>query len=162
MPKEKNDQVNDNISDLGRQHCNRNDRNCSRRLFRQLQSQLDTVSATIRVKPTAANYSQPMTPWARKAPQSSRAMKREGSRPTWRSCRALASSLAREPFATTETRSSEKLSANSNDDSNDGDGSRGGDSSRSDDGSRSSRRDWGSTALVDILQWVDHFEPWQT
>ncbi|HVI11555.1 MAG TPA: hypothetical protein VM822_01665 [Pseudolabrys sp.] len=32
----KNDQVNDNISDLGHQHRNRNDRNCSRRLFRQL------------------------------------------------------------------------------------------------------------------------------
>jgi hypothetical protein len=32
----KNDQVNDNIADFGRQHCNRNDRNCSRRLFRQL------------------------------------------------------------------------------------------------------------------------------
>jgi hypothetical protein len=32
----KNDQVNDHIADLGRQHCNRNDRNCSRRLFWQL------------------------------------------------------------------------------------------------------------------------------
>ena len=28
--------------------------------------------------------------------------------------------------------------------------------------SRDSHKDWGSTALVDILQWVDHFEPWQT
>jgi hypothetical protein len=42
---------------------------------------LDTVSASIRVKPPAANCSQPMAPWARKAPsrkalQSSRAMRR--------------------------------------------------------------------------------------
>jgi len=36
------------------------------------------------------------------------------------------------------------------------------DDSRDDDSSRSSHRDWGSTALVDILQWLDHFEPWQT
>jgi hypothetical protein len=29
-----------------------------------------------------------------------------------------------------------------------------------DDGSRSSHKDSGSTVLVDILQWADHFEPW--
>ena len=29
-----------------------------------------------------------------------------------------------------------------------------------DDGSRSSHKDSGSTALVDILQWADHFELW--
>jgi hypothetical protein len=28
--------------------------------------------------------------------------------------------------------------------------------------SHSSRKDWGSTAPADILQWQDHFEPWQT
>jgi hypothetical protein len=26
----------------------------------------------------------------------------------------------------------------------------------------SSQKDWGSTALVDIRQWLGHFEPWQT
>jgi len=30
------------------------------------------------------------------------------------------------------------------------------------DGSRSSHKDSGSTALADILQWADHFEPSQT
>jgi hypothetical protein len=29
-----------------------------------------------------------------------------------------------------------------------------------DDGSHSSHKDSGSTALGDILQWADHFEPW--
>jgi hypothetical protein len=28
--------------------------------------------------------------------------------------------------------------------------------------SRDSHKDWGSTAPVGILPWVDHFEPWQT
>ena len=32
----------------------------------------------------------------------------------------------------------------------------------SDDGSRSGHKDLGSTALVGILQWADHFEPWQS
>jgi hypothetical protein len=42
------------------------------------------------------------------------------------------------------------------------DGSRNSDDDSRDDGSHSSYRDWDSTALVDILQWVDHFEPRQT
>jgi hypothetical protein len=41
-----------------------------------------------------------------------------------------------------------------------GDGSSDDDSHSGDDGSRSSHKDSGSTALVDILQWADHFEPW--
>jgi hypothetical protein len=28
--------------------------------------------------------------------------------------------------------------------------------------SRDSHKDWGSTALVDILRWLGHFEQWQT
>ena len=41
------------------------------------------------------------------------------------------------------------------------DGNRSDDDSRSDDGSRG-RRDWDSTAPVDILRWADHFELGQT
>jgi hypothetical protein len=44
-------------------------------------------------------------------------------------------------------------------DSSGGADSRAGQSSYS---SRDSHKDSGSTVLVDILQWVDHFEQWQT
>ncbi len=44
--------------------------------------------------------------------------------------------------------------------SGDDSGRSGDDSGRSSDDGSHSRRNWGSTALVDILQWPGHFEPW--
>ena len=81
--------------------------------------------------------------------------------------RRIAANIAKLPTycARIEGCVAESLSSDSSRDSDDRD-DRDDDSGRnSDDDSRdddSSRRDWGSTALLDILQWVDHFEPWQT